>query len=114
MITIPEDVKAKLLANGELAKIRTDIDPMPVLKLFAPWGQQVWLISEMSPDDNDVLFGLVDLGDGDPEVGMIILSELSAIEGLGGLRVEVDRYFRPNRTLNAYASDAAEAGKFIP
>ncbi|WP_306223769.1 DUF2958 domain-containing protein [Bosea beijingensis] len=114
MIIIPEDAKAKLLANGELAKARTDIDPMPVLKLFAPWDQRVWLISEMSPDDNDVLFGLVDLGVGDPEVGMIILSELGAIEGLGGLRVEIDRYFRPNRTLNAYASDAAEAGRYVP
>lgn len=114
MITIPEDVKAKLLANGELAKAQPDFDPVPVLKLFAPWDQRTWLISEMSPDNQGILFGLVDLGVGEPEVGMIILSEISAIEGLGGLRVEVDRYFKPNRTLNAYASDAAIAGEYVP
>jgi len=41
MIIIPEDTKAKLLATGELAKARPDIDPAPVLKLFAPWDRRM-------------------------------------------------------------------------
>lgn len=114
MITIPQDVKAKLLDNGQRAKIEEEFDPEPVLKLFAPWDQRVWLISEMSPDNHDVLFGLCDLGFGEPELGTIILSELSSIVGIGGLKIEVDRFFQPNRTLNAYASDAAIAGKYVP
>lgn len=114
MATIPEDVKAKLLDNGRRAKAEKDFDPEPVLKLFTSWDRRTWLISEMSPDNHDVLFGLVDLGVGDPELGTIILSELNSIVGIGGLTIEMDRYFKPNRTLNAYATDAAMAGKFVP
>lgn len=114
MVTVPEDVKLMLLGNGRRAKVEKDFDPEPLLKLFCPWDQRVWLISEMSPNNHDVLFGLCDLGSGEPELGTIILSELSSIVGIGGLTIEVDRFFQPNRTLNAYASDAATAGKFVP
>lgn len=94
MVTIPEDVKAKLLENGGRAKIEKNFDPEPVLKLFAPWDRRVWLVSEMSPDNHDVLFGLADLGVGEPELGTIFLSELSLIVGIGGLTIELDRFFR--------------------
>lgn len=114
MVTIPEDVKAKLLENGRRAKVEKNFDPEPVLKLFAPWDQRVWLISEMSPDNHDVLFGLADLGGGEPHLGTIILSELNSVAGIGGLRIEMDRFFQPNRTLSAYVADAAMADKFVP
>lgn len=114
MVTIPDDLKAKLLDNGRRAKTEKDFDPAPVLKLFAPWDQRVWLISEMSPDNHDVLFGLCDLDEGELELGMIMHSELSSIVGIGGLKIEVDRFFQPNRTLNAYATDAIIAGKLVP
>ncbi|MGX1742198.1 DUF2958 domain-containing protein [Bosea sp. NPDC055353] len=113
MLAIPENLRHELLENGRLAKIDQHIDPLPVLKFFCPWDRRTWLVSEMSPDDNDILFGLADLDDGEPEVGMIVLSELAAEVGIGGLRIEVDRFFRPNRTLNEYASDAAIAGRFV-
>lgn len=114
MITIPEDVKAKLIENARRAKAERNFDPEPLLKFFAPWDQKVWLISEMNPNNHDVLFGLCDLGVEEPELGTIILSELNSIVGIGGLTIEMDRYFEPNRTLNAYATDAAIAGKFVP
>lgn len=114
MVTIPEDLKAKLIENGRRAKTEKDFDPQPVLKLFAPWDQRVWLISEMSPDNHDILFGLADLGIGEPELGTISLRELNSMIGFGDLTVEMDRYFEPNRTLSAYADDAARAGKYVP
>lgn len=114
MVTIPEDLKAKLIDNGRRAKTEKDFDPEPILKLFAPWDQRVWLISEMSPDSHDVLFGLCDLDVGELELGMTMLSELNSVVGIRGLKIEVDRFFQPNRTLNAYASDAVMAGKYVP
>lgn len=113
MIAIPENIRLQLLENGREAKAKTDFDPKPVLKLFAPWCGMTWLISEMSPDNNDVLFGLADLEVGEPEVGAILLSDLASMEGPGGLQVEADRFFVPQRTLNQYASAATLAGKIV-
>lgn len=89
----------KLLETGRLAKTDRHIDPLPVLKLFSPWDRRVWLVWEMSPDNYDMLFGLADLDNGEPEMVMIVLSELATEVGVGGLRIEVDR-FRPNGALN--------------
>ncbi len=113
MIIIPENIRQGLLDNGREAKANKNFDPQPLLKLFAPWCGMTWLISEMSPDNHDVLFGLADLDTGEPEVGAIILSDLASLEGPGGLQVEVDRFFSPTRTLNEYASEATIAGKII-
>lgn len=113
MIIIPDIIRQQLLKNGQEAKAAKNFDPQPILKLFAPWCGMTWLISEMSPDDNDVLFGLADLDNGEPEVGVILLSDLASMEGPGGLHVEVDRYFAPKATLNQYASDATIAGRII-
>ncbi|PZR95194.1 MAG: transposase [Stutzerimonas stutzeri] len=113
MISFSDVERLRLLQNGEAAKVAKNFDPQPVLKLFAPWCAMTWLISEMSPDDNDVLFGLADLGTGAPEVGAIVLSEIAALQGPGGLSVEIDRYFSPRATLNEYASEAILAGKII-
>lgn len=113
MIIIPDIIRQQLLKHGQEAKAVKNFDPQPILKLFAPWCEMTWLISEMSPDDNNVLFGLADLGNGEPEVGVIMLSDLASMEGPGGLRVEVDRFFAPTATLNKYASDATIAGKII-
>lgn len=113
MITITDIDRQQLLKNGQEAKAVKNFDPRPVLKLFAPWSNMTWLISEMSPDDNNVLFGLADLGNGAPEVGVILLSDLSSMEGPGGLNVEADRLFTPTATLNQYASEASLAGKII-
>ena len=73
MIIIPDIIRQQLLKNGQDAKAVKTFDPQPILKLFAPWCGMTWLISEMSPDDNDVLFGLADLDNGEPEVGAILL-----------------------------------------
>jgi len=42
---------------------------------------------------------------GFPELGRVRLSELAALRGPGGLRIERDRWFRPDKTLSAYARD---------
>ena len=105
-----------LLENGrENAKrIGTDgnaVDLVPVVKLFCPWGAATWLLTEIDPDNPDIAFGLCDLGMQSPEIGSVSLSELGAIRGPGGLRIERDLHFKADRTLQAYADEAYREGR---
>jgi hypothetical protein len=108
--------RALMCANGRAnARARDDdgavADLKPVVKLFCPWGQGTWLLSELDPEDPDLAFGLCDPGLGFPELGSVRLSDLEALRGPGGLRIERDRWFRPTRTLGAYADAARAAGR---
>ena len=50
--------------------------------------------TEIDPDDQDIAFGLCDLGMGYPELGSVSLSGLQAVRGRLGLPVERDLHFR--------------------
>ena len=112
---IPDDLRAKLLANG--AALR-ETDHEPVVKLFDPTGAATWLITEMMPADPergipepDILFGLADLGFGCPELGYVSLSELEAIQGPLGLGIERDLHFVGRFPLSVYAEAARRLGR---
>ena len=83
----------------------------PVVKLFAPWGAATWLLTELDPEDDDIAFGLCDLGMGSPELGTVRLSELESVRGPAGLRIERDRHFKGEHWLWVYARAAAVAGR---
>ncbi|MEA2079594.1 MAG: DUF2958 domain-containing protein, partial [Pseudomonadota bacterium] len=57
-----------MLKNGNCSIEDETIDPKPVVKLFTPDGSATWLLTELDPDDNDIAFGLCDLGMGSPEL----------------------------------------------
>lgn len=97
--------------NAEHAEDPRDFKP--VVKLFCPWGGATWLLTELDPDDPDIAFGLCDLGMGFPELGSVRISELESVRGPGGLRIERDLYFAANKTLSAYAAEAARAERII-
>lgn len=78
----------------------------PVVKLFDPAGAATWLLTEMKPEDNDIAFGLCDLGFGFPELGYVSLSELSRIRGGFGLGIERDKFFEAEHSLEVYAKAA--------
>ena len=65
-----------MLRNGIRSQDDPDYDPKPVIKLFTPDGAATWLLTELDPDDNDIAFGLCDLGMGFPELGSVRISEL--------------------------------------
>ena len=91
--------------------IETDddtIDFKPVIKLFTPWKNCTWLLSELSPEGTG--FGLCDLGFGEPEMGYVDLNELIGIKGPFGLTIERDRLFQATKTLSEYAAEAREKG----
>jgi hypothetical protein len=93
MNLIPDDLRAKLLANGRQSVDNDRFDPPPVVKLFTPDGGATWLLTEIDPDDQDRAFGLCDLGMGFPELGYVSLAELTAVRGPLGLAIERDLHF---------------------
>ena len=95
-----------MLRNGIRSQDDPDYDPKPVIKLFTPDGAATWLLTELDPDDNDIAFGLCDLGMGFPELGSVRISELEQVRGRLGLPVERDRYFTADYPLSVYAKAA--------
>jgi len=105
--------KETMLKNGkeqyEAGKRDKCIDFKPVVKLFTPDAQCTWLLSELHPNDNDIAFGLCDLGMGFPELGSVRISEIESVRGKLGLPVERDRSFVSEKTLSEYTHDARDA-----
>ena len=56
--------------------------------------------------DEGLLFGLCDLGMGQPELGYVSLIELGSVRGKLGLPAERDRHFVASKTISAYADEA--------
>jgi len=107
-----------MLENGRRnaalsAKDGDTYDFEPVVKLFTPWAGATWLLTELYPADPDVAFGLCDLGQCYPELGDVRLSEIEAVRGPAGLRVERDLHFKADKTLSAYAADARRRGFIV-
>lgn len=101
----------QLLANGHCTAGGDDIDPHPVIKLFTPDAGATWLLTEIDPDDEDLAFGLCDLGLGMPELGYVRLSEIVAVRGRYGLPVERDGSFIADRPLSHFVQEARSAGR---
>ena len=60
-----------------------------------------------------MLFGLCDLGMGEPELGYVSRAELESIRVRFGLGLERDMHFTPKQTLSAYANDARNSGRLM-
>ena len=106
MQLMTDEIKARLLASWQAE----GEDHKPVVKFFDPCGAATWLITEMSAEDNDILFGLCDLGMGLPELGYVRLSELEGVKGRLGLGIERDLHFEGRFPISVYAEAARQAG----
>ncbi|MYE13816.1 MAG: DUF2958 domain-containing protein, partial [Gammaproteobacteria bacterium] len=109
MQLVTPELREQLIANGK----RRGDDHVPVVKFFFPAGAATWLVTEMSPDENDHLFGLADWGLGFPEIGTISLSELQNFRGPFGLGIERDLYFKPRYPLSVYSEAARIAERIV-
>jgi hypothetical protein len=109
----------KLIANGIATRDaqqagKPEPDHKPVLKIFNPTGAATWLLTEIVPDSGgDTLFGLCDLGMGEPELGYVSRVELESIRVRFGLRLERDLHFKASQTIGAYAAAARGAGRLV-
>jgi len=110
------EIKAHLLENGRknaerIAEDGNTVDFHPVVKLFTPDAGFTWLLSEIDPENEDLAFGLCDLGMGYPEMGSVSLAEIAALRGRLGLPVERDLHFEAAKSLTAYADEARLLGR---
>ncbi|GHD99788.1 transposase [Defluviimonas sp. 20V17] len=114
MKLLTQSIRDQLLRNGHLRYTAEEAgedepDFLPVVKLFTPDAGCTWLLTELDPEDNDIAFGLCDLGIGFPELGRVRISELEEVKGCLGLPVERDLHFRPKHTIAVYARAAWNA-----
>jgi hypothetical protein len=106
------DILRKMLANsratGEaLVNGTEEPDHKPVVKVFNPYGGATWLLTEI--DEDGRCFGLCDLGQGFPELGYVLRSEIENLRikrGGYGLPLERDAHFTADKPLSEYAADA--------
>jgi hypothetical protein len=108
---IASQLRARLLANGARAANSEDHDSYPVVRLFVADGPASWLLTELDPDDPDLAYGLCDLGLGAPALDYVRLSDLVAV---AGDQVRCDTNFVARHSLNAYLSEARQAGAIRP
>ena len=108
MILLPDDIKRQLMQNN----IFRDDDHVPVVKFFLPGTGCTWLITELE-QDGDTLFGLCDLGMGEPELGYVSLTELRTVRSRLGLSVERDLHWSGKARLSAYARAARASGRIV-
>ena len=94
----------KLLENGRANAGRNEPhDFMPVVRLYAWWSREIWLVTEIDPDDYRRGYGLADLGDGLPILGPIDLAQLEALTGPNGEHLVRDDSFQRTRRLATYS-----------
>lgn len=106
----PEEI-AQLRANSIAAETQRHLegfDPVPVVKFFTPSGGCTWLLTEIDAD-NDRMFGLCDLGFGEPELGYVLLSEIESL----GPAVEKDLYVKLDKPLSHYSDQARRDGQIF-
>ncbi|MCP4154103.1 MAG: DUF2958 domain-containing protein [bacterium] len=117
MNLLTQEQYEKMLQNG-IAQQKADQagdmeDFYPVVKLFTPDANATWLLTEIHPNDNDIAFGLCDLGVGFPEIGSVSLSEILSVRGPYGLPIERDLHFVADKRLSDYAAEALEQGRIV-
>lgn len=103
MILLTLAQREQLLANGR----QRDVDHVPVVKFFNPFGAGVWLATKLD-EDGDIMFGLADIGY--PELGSWSFSELRSIRLPFGIGIERDLLFTGDFPISIWAEAAREAG----
>jgi hypothetical protein len=116
MTLITKALTEQLLANGRAQRAAMDkgddaLDFKPVVKLFTPDAPCTWLLTEL--DSDGLLFGLCDLGMGEPELGYVSLIELQSVRGKLGLPIERDLHFVADKAISAYAEEARQLRRIV-
>lgn len=84
-----------------------------MVKLFTSDVGAAWLLTELDPENQNIAFGLCDLGLGHPELGSVAIAEIEGICGPMGVPVERDLHFTPKQTLSEYAKAPRVAGRIV-
>lgn len=95
----------QLISNG--SSQNRGKDHKPIVKLFLPNTGCVWLLTELDPEDDDIAFGLCDLGMGFPELDYVSIEEITSVRSPQfGLYVIQDYFFVAKYPISVYAAAA--------
>lgn len=102
MTLYTQDQYKQLVLNGSAKNVGKD--HKPVVKWFAPETKFTWLITKIF--DPQTAFGLVDLGNGDPEIRYISMDEINRMSRYLGVAIERDHSFVPKYPISVYLKAA--------
>jgi hypothetical protein len=88
---LPAEIREKL---PPLYSQENNKDPIVYLKLFAPFNQWTWFITEGEQQGDDFIFFGYVIGH-EKEWGYTSMNELLAVKGPADLYIERDEYFTP-------------------
>jgi hypothetical protein len=111
MKLLTKQLYQQFLKNGS-SKSRND-DHYPVVKLFIPGSNCIWLLTEIYTETPSMAFGLCDLGMGYPEYAFVDFAKIKAIQNIFGKTVERDLYFKAKHPISVYARAAFEMETII-
>ena len=106
------------LLSGDIIKRlrdnRKSDDPVPVVKLHAPYNPSalVWLLAAQDTEDKDKFLCLADVGIGQPEVGFVHIRTLEDYDNRG-IPIVVDSSAVLDKRLSEYANIARREGKIV-
>lgn len=103
MILLTSVQREQLLANGR----QPDVDHIPVVKFFNPFGAGVWLATELD-QDGDIMFGLADIAY--PELGSWSFEGLRSVRLPFGMAIERGLLFTGDVPISVWADTARDTG----
>ena len=109
-VLISAKVRARLIANGKRGR---ELDHVPVVKIIDPGSPATWLLTEIRPDDPDVVYGLLHdvRNERSPELGYTSLAALASSHGRFREPLECDPDFAPRYPVSVYAKAARLIGR---
>lgn len=110
MKLLTDEIRIKLEENGRkqhaVKGTQDEIDFVLVARLYTPLMNTVWLLTEIDPEDADMVFGLEDSGDGSHELQYVSLMELE--NRFAQQSVRRDKDFRTEEPLSRFVERARE------
>lgn len=111
---IPQNLIEIMIHNAQEVQNQLAKDHAPVVKLYSQYGKAIWLLSELDAVNN-IAFGLCDLGQGNPELSYVSLSDLASLKHarLKVPMVETDPAFDGKYPMSVYLKAAKAAGRVV-
>ena len=105
-----KEIRARLIANGKAGR---QLDHVPVVKIIDPGSPATWLLTEIRPDDPDMLYGLIHdvRNEQTPELGYLSLARLLSDYGRLGEPLRYDPDFAPRYPVSVYRTAARLIGR---
>ena len=109
-VLIPAQARARLIANGKQGR---ELDHVPVVKIIDPGSPATWLLTEIRPDDPDMVYGLIHdfRNEQTPELGYLSLARLASDYGRLGEPLRCDPDFAPRYPVSVYRTAAHLIGR---